>query len=130
MAAPLSDEDIADLAAHYSIQTATSSATAGDSAQVGEALYVKGDSTRGIPPCGSCHGAKGEGNASSGDPALRAQQPGYVVRQLEAYAKRTRYAPGVAEESKSANLEIMQEISQKLSSEEMNSLAAYLQALR
>lgn len=130
MAVPLSDQDIADLAAHYSIQTAATTATAGESAQVGESLYLKGDSARGIAACISCHGAKGEGNSVTGDPAVRAQQPGYVIRQLEAYAKRTRYAPGLQDEAKSANLEIMQEISQKLSPEEISSLASYLHALR
>jgi cytochrome c553 len=127
MAVPLSGTDIADLAAHYSAQVATSAAASSDEAKAGEALYLQGDSTRAIPACSSCHGTGGRGNAATGDPAVRPQQPGYTSRQLEAYAKRTRYAAQV--ERKDPNLDIMYETAQKLTPEEIRSLAVYLQAM-
>lgn len=126
IAKTLSDADIADLAAHYSGQTAITSSAMSDEAKAGESLYRDGDSERGIPACRSCHGPAGEGNPATADPAVRGQQPGYSIRQLEAYAKRTRYASGAQE---NANLEIMYQVAEKLTPEEIRSLAAYLHAM-
>ncbi len=128
IASTLSDADIADLAAHYAAQTAATGAAASDEAKVGEALYRDGDSARGIAACSSCHGPTGEGNATTGDPAVRGQQPGYSTAQLEAYAKRTRYAS--AADRGNANLEIMHEVAAKLTPEEIRSLAAYLRTMQ
>jgi cytochrome c553 len=125
MAAPLSDADIVDLAAHYSAQTVITSATSGDDSKAGESLYRDGDPVRSIPACSSCHGPAGRGNPATGDPAVRAQQPVYSSRQLEAYAKRTRYTSS----PQSANLEIMHVTAGKLTPEEILSLAAYLRAM-
>jgi cytochrome c553 len=126
IAKTLSDADIADLAAHYSAQTAITSSAASEDAKAGESLYRDGDSTRGIPACASCHGPAGKGNPATADPAVRGQRPGYSIRQLEAYAKRTRYASG---EHENANLEIMYQVAEKLTPEEIRSVAAYLYAM-
>jgi cytochrome c553 len=128
IAATLSDTEIADLAVHYSTQTATAQNADGDATKVGESLYRDGDAARAIPACSSCHGVDGGGNSATGDPAVRAQQPGYSSRQLEAYAKRTRYASSQTEQ-KNQNLEIMYATAEKLTPEEIRSLAAYLHAM-
>ena len=129
MAAPLSDADIVDLAAHYAAQAVvTSTGNSGDT-KIGESLYRNGDPARAIPACSSCHGINGEGNAATGDPAVRAQQAGYTSRQLEAYAKRTRYSGESHSEQNNPNLQIMRETAEKLTSEEIRSLAAYLRAM-
>jgi len=125
VAASLSDTDIVDRAAHYSAQTVQVSAAGASESKAPETLYRDGDSARAIPACSSCHGADGRGNPTTGDPALRAQQPVYTSRQLEAYAKRTRYVI----EQKTGNLEIMYAISEKLTAEEIPDLADYLRAL-
>jgi cytochrome c553 len=122
----LSDADIADLSAHYAAQTAITNATLSDEAKAGESLYRDGDSARGIPACSSCHGPTGEGNPATADPAVRGQQPGYSSRQLDAYANRTRYN---SSEQGTANLEIMYQVAQKLTPEQIRSLAAYLYAM-
>jgi cytochrome c553 len=130
MAAPLSDADIADLAAHYAAQTAaTVAAASSNETKIGEALYRNGDPSRSIPSCSSCHGANGQGNPATGDPAVRAQQPGYTNRQLEAYAKHTRYSGDAQAEQNNANLKIMRETAEKLTAEEIRSLAAYLRTM-
>jgi cytochrome c553 len=128
MAVALSDADITDLAAHYSAQTVITNAADSAEAQASESLYREGDSARAIVACSSCHGADGRGNPATGDPAVRAQQPGYSSRQLEAYAKRTRYTSAPAEQS-SGNLHIMYLTAEKLTPEEIRSLAAYLHAM-
>jgi cytochrome c553 len=130
IAVALSNADVADLAAHYSAQSLVTSAAASDELKVGESLYRNGDSARGIAACSSCHGATGEGNSATGDPAVRAQQPGYSSRQLEAYAKRTRYGAALQADRMPANLETMYQIAEKLTPEEIRSLAAYLHSMR
>jgi cytochrome c553 len=125
IAATLSDSDIVDLAAHYSAQALQAGTADTSESKAIESLYRDGDPTRAIAACSSCHGADGRGNAVTGDPALRAQQPVYSSRQLEAYAKRTRYTS----EQKSGNLETMYTISEKLTAEEMRGLADYLHAM-
>lgn len=126
IAASLSDTDIVDLAAHYSAQTVKASTAGTSESKAIESLHRSGDSARAIPACSSCHSADGRGNSATGDPALRGQQPVYSSRQLEAYAKRTRYAS----EQKTGNLEIMYVISEKLTAEEIRGLADYLHAMR
>jgi len=129
IAKTLSSTDILDLAAHYSAQTAITRAVASDEAKAGEFLYRDGDSARAIAACSSCHGPRGEGNPATGDPAVRGQQPGYSSRQLEAYGKRTRYASAGRTEQGNANLEIMHAVAEKLTPEEIRSLAAYLHSM-
>lgn len=126
MAVPLSDADIADLAAHYSAQALTARPVSSDEAKAGESLYREGDRARGMGACSMCHGADGWGNLATGAPVVRSQQPGYTVRQLEAYANRTRYSAGAPIEHGGGDLEIMYTIAEKLTPEEIRSLAAYL----
>lgn len=48
-----------------------------------ERLVKKGDVSRMITPCASCHGAKGEGIGIT--PALAGQVPEYFIRTMKAY---------------------------------------------
>jgi cytochrome c553 len=128
IAVALADADIADLAAHYAAQAQTTRGTANNETEAGELLYRNGDRARAIRACSSCHGADGRGNSATGAPAVRGQQPGYSVRQLEAYASHARYAPG-PEAARGADLQTMYASAQKLTPEEIRSLAAYLHAM-
>lgn len=130
IAATLSDEDIADLAAHYAAQVPSTYAIGDETAKAGESLYHEGDATRALPACASCHGPTGAGNAATGDPAVRGQQPGYSSMQLEAYAKRTRYGQAAQSEPDSESLKIMYDVAAKLTPEEIRSLATYMHTMR
>ena len=133
IAATLTDADIADLAAYFAEQTVKTYVESGEELKASEALYRNGDAARAIPACSSCHGPAGKGNAETGDPAVRAQQPGYSVRQLEAYAKRTRYSSArqasAQAQKTNENLEVMYQAAGKLTAEEIRGLAAYLHAM-
>lgn len=85
MAAPLSEQDILDLAAYFSAQK--SSTAAADPAQVkaGEALWRGGNLSSGVLACTGCHNPSGRGNALAGFPALRGQHADYVEAQLKAF---------------------------------------------
>jgi cytochrome c553 len=121
MAAPLSDADMADLAAHYSQQTPAGLEADPSNWKAGEKLYRGGDAARGIPACIACHGPQGRGNAPAAYPALRAQHAVYSYNQLKAYASGARKSPGI---------EIMQVIAARLTEDEMRALASYTQGLR
>lgn len=104
--ASLEEQDLRDLAAFYAAQGTTTSAGVeapgqerGDPSLLarGEALYLRGDAPRGIPPCQGCHGVEGRGHplAETRDdpargfyrtfPALRGQKADYLSTKLTAY---------------------------------------------
>jgi len=85
MAATLSDEDIADLAAYYSSQPISPGAVDADLVARGEQLYRFGDSEKGISACAACHGPTGAGVSSAIFPALNGQWAGYTEVQLKAF---------------------------------------------
>jgi cytochrome c553 len=121
MAAPLSDADMADLAAHFAQQTPAGLEADPSNWKAGERLFRGGDSARGIPACIACHGPQGRGNAPAAYPALRAQHAVYTYNQLRAFASGGR---------KSTGIEIMQSIASRLTDDEMRALASYTQGLR
>jgi len=121
MAAMLSPQDMADLAAYFEKQTLTGLEADAKLAETGEKLYRGGDAARGIPACMACHGPAGRGNEAAKMPALRGQQSVYVSKQLHDYASGQR---GTGPN------EVMQTISKRLSEDDMRNLAAYVQGIR
>jgi cytochrome c553 len=121
MAANLTADDMADLGAYF--DSLTNSGLEADPSfwQAGEKLYRGGDQARAIPACMACHGPTGRGNEPAKFPALRGQQPGYVVKQLNDYASGTR-ATGPNG--------IMQTIAKRLSPDDIRSLASYVEGIR
>jgi cytochrome c553 len=127
MAAALSEQDMADLAAHFSKQTLVGLETGGDAWKAGEKLYRGGDAARGIPACAACHGPQGRGNGPARWPQVRAQQPAYVTAQLQHYAAKTRYQAG---KGVPVGAELMYDVAKRLTEDDIKALAAYLQGLR
>ena len=121
MAANLTADDMADLGLYFDSLTNTGLEADPSYWQAGEKLYRGGDLARGIPACMACHGATGKGNEPAKFPALRGQQSGYLIKQLNDYASGTR-ATGPNG--------IMQTISKRLSPEDIRNLASYLQGIR
>lgn len=125
MAAGLSPQDMADLAAHFEKQTLVGLEADAKLWEAGQKLYRGGDAARGIPACLACHGPNGRGNGPARWPQVRAQQPAYVAAQLKGYAARTRYGA-----SAPAGAEMMSDVARRLSEDDIKALAAYLQGLR
>lgn len=78
---------LADLAAYFQAQPIPSGTYAAQSTAYDQQtvrLVTKGDVSRMITPCASCHGAKGEGGMNE-TPALSALSPRMFVRQMKAY---------------------------------------------
>ncbi len=86
MAEPLSEQDIADLAAYYSSQKpGKPQKVEAEAAKLGEALYRGGDTAAGIAACIGCHGPTGEGNPQAKFPYIAGQHATYVALQLKAF---------------------------------------------
>jgi cytochrome c553 len=131
MAAALSEQDIQDLAAYYSLQTPTVGEANPEYWKAGQKLYHGGDRARGIPACAACHGPLGSGNPAAGYPQLRAQHAEYITHELESYRARTRYALDDKGNSKGGdNSNMMHSIVDRLSAEDIRNVAAYLEGMR
>jgi cytochrome c553 len=131
MAAPLSAQDMDDLAAYFSQQTPTGLEADPSYWQAGAQLYRGGDRARNIPACMACHGPVGRGNPAAGYPALRAQHAVYTVKQLTDYASDARYTRTDKGDSNGGpNAQIMHTIASALTPEDRRNLASYLQGMR
>lgn len=121
----LSDQDMQDLAAYFEAQAPKPLAVANpDTISVAESLYRGGDKERSIPACLACHGPAGAGNPGVPYPKINGQHATYTATSLRNYAAddKTR--------SNTANQQMMTTIAQKLTPQEIEALASYLQGLK
>lgn len=129
---PLTEQDMADLAAYFAAQTPAGLEADPSYWKAGEALYRSGDAARNIPSCAACHGPAGQGNAGAGYPSLRAQHSVYTVKQLQDYLTQNRYrdAANPATVHATRNSAMMSTVAARLTPEDIRNLASYLQGLR
>ncbi len=121
MAMPLSEQDMADLAAYFASQSITPIATPEDVIAQGEALYRGGDIKRGVTACAACHGPRGEGLESAGFPSLSGQYPAYIAAQLKMFRS------GERENDHNA---MMRGVAGKLTDNDIDVLSQYVAGLR
>lgn len=119
MAAGLSQQDIADIAAYYSEQAEKVGEADPALVEQGEMLYRAGDQQRGIPACMACHGPTGDGNGPALFPRVANQHPDYMMVALKEYQAGTR--PSING--------IMNDIAQKLNDKDMQAVASYIYGL-
>lgn len=120
-AATLSPQDMADLGAYFNGQRNTGLEADPKTWEAGQKLYRAGDRARGIPACMACHGPAGRGMDAAKFPALRGQHSVYVVKQLQDYASGARPTGPNG---------IMQTIAKKLTADDMQKVASYVQGIR
>jgi len=120
MAAALSDQDMANVAAYYTAQKVNVGEAAADKVAKGELIYRGGVAEKGIPACTACHGPTGAGVSTSGFPAVGGQHAAYIEKQLNDFASDTR--------NNDAN-RMMRDIAHKMNAEEMAAVAQYMQGL-
>jgi cytochrome c553 len=128
--ATLNEADFKDVAVYFASQTPQGLEADPSYWKSGEQLYKRGDKTRNIPACVSCHGPIGRGNLAAGYPALRAQHSVYTVKQLNDYASDKRYPGATKEKPASPNAGIMATIAKRLTPEEIRDVSSYLQGMR
>jgi cytochrome c553 len=120
MAAPLSEEDMADLAAYFSSQTNQGGAAAPDLVAAGEKLYRAGNTATGVAACMACHGPTGSGNPAANFPALAGQHADYVEKSLKDFRAGTR--------NNDLN-NMMQGVAERMTDAEVAAVAQYIQGL-
>lgn len=120
MAAPLSDQDMADLAAYFSSQKVTPGEADPQMVEAGQALYKGGNLASGVSACMACHGPTGAGVPEAGFPSIAGQHAQYTETQLKAFRSMQRANdPG----------QMMRNIAMKMTDAEMKAVASYIQGL-
>lgn len=120
LVATLSEEDMQDLAAYFSTQKTKIGYANIETLPLGEKIYRAGDPKKGLPACMACHGPSGAGNSVAAFPAVRGQHAAYTKIQLLAFRDNKR--------SNDSN-KTMQIISEKMTTEEIDAVANYIQGL-
>ena len=121
MAAPLSDEDMKNVAAWFASQK-LKPAAAKDEKQIalGQKLWRQGDFKKGIPACAGCHGPTGAGLPAQ-YPRLSGQLQEYTEAQLKSFR---------ADERANDPEKMMRTIAAKLSDVEIKAVSEYAAGLR
>jgi cytochrome c553 len=121
MVSTLSSDDMLNLAAYFSAQSAKPG-TAKDPALVtaGQKVYKGGNMGSGVPACASCHGPNGAGIPAQ-FPRLAGQHAEYVATQLRDFRTGVRSNDGA---------KMMQVIARKMTEQEMQAVAEYIAGLR
>lgn len=119
MAAPLSDDDIKQVAAFYASKSAKPGfAKDKDTVLLGEKIWRGGIADRLVPACAGCHGPNGAGIPAQ-FPRLSGQHAEYSEAQLVAFRAGQR-----------TNNPAMTAIAAKLNDREIKALADYMAGLR
>jgi len=120
MAAPLSDQDIADLSAWFASQKAGVGSANAEKAAPGAKLYAGGDKTRGVAACMACHGPNGAGNGAAKFPSLSGQHAEYVKKQLKDFRDGNR---------KNDLNKMMRDVAGKMTDAQIEAVAEYITGL-
>ena len=91
--------------------------------EVGQRLFRGGDAARGIPACLACHGPAGNGNPGPAYPHVGGQWQEYSARRLE------EYRTGITQEKDPTHFNIMAQVANRLTDQEIQSLATFMQGL-
>jgi len=121
MVANLTEEDMINLGHYFSEQNILlSSAIENGVGSLGENIFRAGIKNKGVAACASCHGPSGHGIPDK-YPRLNAQHSEYTLAQLNLFRLELR---------KNDPDGVMRAIAQKLTQQEMESVADYIQGLR
>ena len=121
MAMTINDADLDDIAAYFASQEKMKGGGWGYN-PAAKKLFLKGDSTRNIRPCASCHGVNGEGKAPNiaAFPVIGGQHKAYLRTQLIHWRSGERSnSPGG----------VMNKIAKSLTDAEIEALTDYISGL-
>ena len=120
MAMPLSEEDMADLAAYYSSLPAKAGVAEEENLTAGENIYRGGITSAKIPACTGCHAPSGAGNPMANYPALAGQNKAYIASTLKEFRSGAR-----ANDPNG----MMRDVAHRLSDAEIDAVSNYIQGL-
>ena len=118
--AALSDQDMADLAAHFSSLASIKSVASEENLALGENIYRGGITNAGVAACSACHGPTGVGNPQANFPVLAGQNAQYIADQLRYFRS--------GERANDAN-EMMRGIAHRMTDKEIDAVANYITGL-
>lgn len=116
----LDEQDFKDLAVFYERQTPQPGSADPELAEKGERIYKGGNLESGVSACIACHGPRGEGVPAAGYPQVGGQHARYSIQELE------RYRDG---ERTTDRASMMRQIAQRMTDEEIEAVAEYMQGL-
>jgi len=122
VAGMLSEQDMFDIAAYYSIQTIS------ENSANGRKIYVGGKMDTQTTACIACHGAKGLGIPTAGFPAISAQHAEYTASQLKAFRQYSINEQTGSTDVARAN-EMMVNVAKGLTTVEIEALSQYIAGL-
>lgn len=130
MAAGLSEQDMADVAAYFSSQKNGVDLAKPTYVKAGETLYRGGNPKVGMAPCSGCHGPAGVGNEFAGFPRIGGQHADYLKKQLLAWraAGRGDITTDDLKRANDPNM-MMEMVAAKLSDENIEALSSYISGL-
>jgi cytochrome c553 len=121
MAAPLTEQDMDDLAAYFSSQTQSPGTAAADKVALGEKIFRAGNSKNGVAACMACHGPAGLGNPDANFPRISGQHADYLAKAMKDFRSGSR----------SNDMgRMMQGVAAKMTDAEIEAVAQYAQGLR
>lgn len=118
----LSDQDLADIAAHFASQPMAGGVADAELVERGEAIYRGGNLKTGLPACTGCHSPTGQGNEPAGYPRLAGQHAAYTAKQLTDFREGDRTNDG--------DIMVMRTVAERLSNKDIQAVAEYIQGLR
>ena len=130
VASMLSDQDMEDISAYYSIQTISENSAKGseEMIELGRKIYVGGKMDTQTTACIACHGAKGKGIPTAGFPAVAAQHADYTASQLKAFRQYSINVQTGSEGIERVNA-MMNNVAMGLTNEEIDALSQYIAGL-
>jgi len=120
MAAPLTDQEMLDVAAYYSAQTQTPGTADPAQAQLGMSIFRAGNPDTGVPACSGCHGPQGMGTDLSKFPRISGQHADYVKQTL------TNFRDSVRANDPNG---MMRGVTARMTDKEIAAVSQYLQGL-
>jgi cytochrome c553 len=120
MAAPLTEQEVRDVAAYYSSQTQSGGAADPALAELGERIFRAGNAQTGVPACSGCHGPAGMGTGLAKFPRISGQHADYTKQTL------TYFRDGARANDPNA---MMRGVAARLTDQEIAALSQYVQGL-
>ena len=120
MAAGLTEDDMANLAAFYSSQTLKTGEADPALVEKGKQIFTSGNAASGVAACSACHSPNGVGNPAANFPSLQGQHADYTVKQLKDFRAGNR--------ANDAGM-MMQNVAAKMTDQEIEAVASYIQGL-
>jgi len=119
----MSDQDLADIAAHFERQELKPGVADEQLVEAGEALYHAGNADTGVPACAACHGPSGNGVLGAHYPRVGGQHADYSAKRLRDYRN------GVTSGEDDPYSRIMVAVARDLSDEEIEAVSSYIEGL-